>query len=42
MTITDIGYATFATQDVVRSLDFYAKPGIHEAFRLHHADGSLA
>ena len=42
MMITDIGYATFAAQGVVRSLGFYAALGIHGAFRLHHAGGSLA
>jgi len=39
--ITDIGHAAFAAHDLDRSLAFYAKLGIHEAFRLHHEDGSL-
>jgi len=38
---TDIGHAAFAVQDLERSLAFYGKLGIHEAFRLHHNDGSL-
>ena len=39
--ITDIGHAAFAAHDLERSLKFYAKLGIHEAFRLHRPDGSL-
>ena len=39
--ITDIGHAAFAAHDLDRSLQFYAKLGIHEAFRLHRPDGSL-
>ena len=39
--ITDIGHAAFGTHDLDKSLEFYAKLGIHEAFRLHHEDGSL-
>ena len=39
--ITDIGHAAFAAHDLDRSLAFYAKLGIHEAFRLHRPDGSL-
>jgi len=39
--ITDIGHAAFAAHDLDRSLAFYATLGIHEAFRLHHEDGSL-
>ena len=39
--ITDIGHAAFAAHDLEQSLAFYAKLGIHEAFRLHHEDGSL-
>jgi lactoylglutathione lyase len=39
--ITDLGHPAFAAHDVERTLAFYAKLGIHEAFRLHHEDGSL-
>ena len=39
--IADIGHPAFAVQDVERTLDFYARLGIREAFRLHHPDGSL-
>ncbi|MBW7884327.1 MAG: VOC family protein [Caldilineaceae bacterium] len=39
--ITDLGHAAFAAHDLERSLHFYALLGIKEAFRLHHADGSL-
>ncbi|MDQ5851538.1 MAG: VOC family protein [Chloroflexota bacterium] len=39
--ITDIGHTAFAAHDLDRSLAFYAKLGIHEAFRLHREDGSL-
>ena len=39
--ITDIGHTAFAAHDLERSLAFYAKLGIHEAFRLHREDGSL-
>ncbi len=39
--ITDIGHAAFAAHDLDASLAFYAKLGIHEAFRLHREDGSL-
>ncbi|MBF6594752.1 MAG: VOC family protein [Thermaceae bacterium] len=39
--ITDLGHVALATHDLKRSLEFYALLGIHEAFRLHHADGQL-
>jgi lactoylglutathione lyase len=39
--ITDIGHAAFAAHDLEESLAFYAKLGIHEAFRLNREDGSL-
>ncbi len=39
--ITDVGHAAFAAHDLEGSLAFYAKLGIHEAFRLHRDDGSL-
>jgi lactoylglutathione lyase len=39
--ITDLGHSAFATHDLERSLAFYRRLGIHEAFRLHHPDGSL-
>ena len=39
--ITDIGHPAFACHDLDRSLDFYARLGIHEAFRLTRDDGSL-
>ena len=39
--ITDLGHPAFAVQDVERTLAFYAKLGLREAFRLHHEDGSL-
>jgi lactoylglutathione lyase len=39
--ITDIGHPAFAAHDVERTLDFYGRLGIREAFRLHHPDGSL-
>jgi lactoylglutathione lyase len=39
--ITDLGHAAFATHDLERSLAFYRGLGVHEAFRLHHPDGSL-
>ena len=38
---TDIGHTAFAAHDLDRSMAFYAQLGIHEAFRLHHEDGSL-
>jgi lactoylglutathione lyase len=39
--ITDIGHLAFAAHDLERSLAFYARLGIHEAFRLNHPDGRL-
>ena len=39
--ITDIGHVALRTPDVERALGFYAKLGIHEAFRLTRDDGSL-
>ena len=39
--IADIGHAAFAAHDLDRTLEFYAKLGIEEAFRLHRPDGSL-
>ena len=39
--ITDLGHAAFAAHDLERSLDFYARLDMHEAFRLNHEDGSL-
>lgn len=39
--ITDLGHTAFAAYDLDRTLDFYASLGIHESFRLHHADGRL-
>ena len=39
--ITDLGHAAFASNDLERSLAFYAHLGIREAFRLNHADGRL-
>ena len=39
--ITDLGHLAFAAHDLDRSLAFYDKLGLHEAFRLHNEDGSL-
>lgn len=39
--ITDLGHAAFRVHDLDRALAFYARLGIHEAFRLHREDGSL-
>jgi lactoylglutathione lyase len=39
--ITDLAHIAFAVQDVPATLAFYAKLGIHEAFRLNNDDGSL-
>lgn len=39
--ISDLGHTAFAAYDLERSLEFYAKLGIHEAFRLHYPDGRL-
>ena len=38
---TDLAHAAFAVKNVERTLEFYKKLDIHEAFRLHHDDGSL-
>jgi catechol 2,3-dioxygenase-like lactoylglutathione lyase family enzyme len=39
--ITDLAHTAFAANDLDASLAFYAKLGLKESFRLHHADGSL-
>jgi lactoylglutathione lyase len=39
--ITDLGHAAFAVHDLDHALAFYARLGLHEAFRLYHDDGSL-
>jgi lactoylglutathione lyase len=39
--ISDLGHIAFRAYDLDRTLAFYAKLGIHEAFRLHREDGSL-
>lgn len=39
--IVDLGHPAFICQDIDATLDFYAKLGIHESFRLLHDDGSL-
>ena len=39
--ITDLGHIALATHDLERSLSFYARLGIREAFRLYRDDGSL-
>jgi lactoylglutathione lyase len=39
--ITDLGHTAFAAHDLERSLAFYGRLGIREAFRLNHEDGSL-
>jgi lactoylglutathione lyase len=39
--MTDLGHTAFRVHDLERSLRFYALLGLHEAFRLHHDDGSL-
>lgn len=41
MPITDIGHLAIAAFDLDATLDFYAKLGIEESFRLHHDDGSV-
>ena len=41
MAIRDIGHPAFACYDLELTLAFYAKLGIHEAFRLLHDDGSI-
>ena len=39
--ITDLGHIALAAHDLERSLSFYARLGIREAFRLYRDDGSL-
>ena len=39
--ITDLGHPAFLVHDLDRSLAFYARLGLREAFRLHRDDGSL-
>lgn len=39
--IVDLGHPAFICEDIDATLDFYAKLGIHESFRLLHDDGSL-
>jgi lactoylglutathione lyase len=39
--ITNLAHVAFAAHDLKVTLDFYAKLGLHEAFRLNHDDGSL-
>lgn len=39
--VTDLGHAAFACHDLEKTLEFYARLGIRERFRLHHPDGSL-
>ena len=39
--IVDLGHPAFACHNLDASLDFYAKLGIHESFRLKRDDGSL-
>ncbi len=39
--ILDIGHPAYSVSDIERSIQFYAKLGIKEAFRLYNDDGSL-
>jgi lactoylglutathione lyase len=39
--ITDLGHLAFAAHDLDATLAFYARLGLHEAFRLNREDGSL-
>ncbi len=39
--IVDLGHPAFVCHDLDSSLEFYAKLGIHESFRLMRDDGSL-
>jgi lactoylglutathione lyase len=39
--ITDLAHLAFASHDLDRSLAFYKKLGLKEAFRLNNPDGSL-
>jgi len=41
MTILDIGHPAYGVEDMDATLAFYAKLGIHEAFRLTNDDGSI-
>ena len=41
MAIVDLGHPAFACHDLDASLEFYAKLGITESFRLLHDDGSV-
>lgn len=41
MAIVEFGHPAFACHDLDASLDFYAKLGINESFRLLHDDGSV-
>lgn len=41
MAIVDLGHPAFACHDLDTTLDFYAKLGIKESFRLLHLDGSV-
>ena len=38
---TDLAHVAFSVKDVERTLAFYEKLGIREAFHLNHDDGSL-
>jgi catechol 2,3-dioxygenase-like lactoylglutathione lyase family enzyme len=38
---TDLAHIALRTSDLDRSLEFYAKLGIRETFRLNHDDGTL-
>ena len=39
--LLDLAHVALKVHDLQRSLDFYARLGLREAFRLHHDDGSL-
>jgi lactoylglutathione lyase len=39
--VTDLAHLAIAAHDLQATLDFYRALGLREAFRLHHADGSL-
>lgn len=41
MPVVDLGHPAFACHDLDATLDFYAKLGIEESFRLLHLDGSV-
>jgi lactoylglutathione lyase len=38
---TDLAHAALRTSDLERSLEFYAKLGLRESFRLNHEDGTV-